>query len=183
MRIGCAILPRPSPCFSRTSETNMPQLLYTQFIPADPADVWEFFATPRNLDALTPPNLKFQILSDLSERMYAGQLIAYRISPVPGIWLHWLTEIRHVREGAYFVDEQRAGPYRLWYHEHHFAPAPGGVRMTDRITYEIGWGPGGWLADKIWVRRQLSHIFAYRRQRVAEIFGRAGNPDTSPASH
>lgn len=151
----------------------MPQLLYTQFIPADPTTVWAFFATPRNLNELTPPGLKFRILSELPDRMYAGQLIEYRISPLPGVWLRWLTEIRQVREGVFFVDEQRAGPYRLWYHEHHFEPVPGGVKMTDRVTYEVGWGPVGWLAEKLWVRRQLGRIFAYRRQRVAALFGRA----------
>lgn len=149
----------------------MPRLLYTQFIPADPARVWEFFATPRNLNELTPPGVRFQILSELPKRMYAGQLIEYRISPLSGLWLHWLTEIRHVREGAYFVDEQRAGPYKFWYHEHHFEAVPGGVKMTDLVTYEIGWGPFGWLAEKLWVRRQLEGIFAYRRQSVAARFG------------
>jgi len=151
----------------------MTQLRYEQFIPADPALVWEFFATPRNLNELTPPGVKFQILSELPGRMYAGQLIEYRISPVPGLWLHWLTEIRHVREGAYFVDEQRAGPYKFWYHEHHLEAEPGGVKMTDLVTYEIGWGPFGWLAEKLWVRRQLEGIFAYRRQSVAARFGGA----------
>jgi ligand-binding SRPBCC domain-containing protein len=150
----------------------MPQLHRQQFIPAPPAAVWDFFATPRNLDAMTPPEVKFQILTDLPARMVAGQLIAYRISPIAGIWLHWLTEIRHVREGRAFVDEQRAGPYKFWYHEHDFEPVPGGVVMTDRVTYEVGWGPAGWLADKLWVRRQLEGIFDYRRRRVEAIFGR-----------
>lgn len=149
----------------------MPQLHHQQFIPADRATVWAFFATPRNLDELTPPDLRFRILGEVPARMYAGQLIEYRISPLPGVWLRWLTEIRHVREGEYFVDEQRAGPYRLWYHEHHFEPAPGGVMMTDRVTYEVGWGPAGWLAERLWVRRQLEHIFSYRRRRVAARFG------------
>jgi ligand-binding SRPBCC domain-containing protein len=103
----------------------MPQLFHQQFIPADRAAVWTFFATPRNLDELTPPDLRFRILGDVPARMYAGQLIEYRLSPLPGVWLRWLTEIRHLREGEYFVDEQRIGPYRLWYHEHHFEPAPG----------------------------------------------------------
>lgn len=148
----------------------MPQLLRTQFIPADPARVWEFFATPHNLNDLTPPELRFRILDELPARMYAGQLIAYRISPLPGLWLHWLTEIRHVREGTYFVDEQRAGPYRFWYHEHHFEPVTGGVRMTDRVTYEVGWGPAGWLAEKLWVRPQLERIFDFRARRVQTLF-------------
>lgn len=147
------------------------QLLREQFIPAPPERVWEFFATPRNLDALTPPDLRFRILSEVPEKMYPGLLIEYRISPFTGVWLRWLTEIRHMREGSYFVDEQRVGPYRLWYHEHHFAAAPGGVCMTDRVTYDVGWGPLGWLAERLWVRRQLEHIFDFRARKVAEIFG------------
>jgi len=151
----------------------MPQLLRAQFIPAEPARVWEFFATPRNLEAMTPPNLRFEILSDLPEHMYTGQIIDYRISPCPGVWLNWRTEIRHVREGLYFVDEQRAGPYKFWYHEHRFEPVAGGVTMIDRVTYDVGWGPFGWLAEKLWVRRQLERIFAFRATRVAELFGPA----------
>jgi ligand-binding SRPBCC domain-containing protein len=146
------------------------QLLREQFIPAELPVVWGFFATPRNLDELTPADLRFRILSEVPARMYPGLMIEYRISPVRGVWLRWLTEIRHIREGSYFVDEQRLGPYRLWYHEHHFEAVAGGVRMVDRVTYEVGWGPLGWLAERTWVRRQLEHIFDFRAQKVAEIF-------------
>lgn len=146
------------------------QLYHEQFIPADPARVWEYFSTPKNLNELTPPELKFRIISALPEKMYAGQLIEYRVSPVAGVWFDWLTEIRHVQDGRYFVDEQRRGPYKLWYHEHHFVPEAGGVRMIDRVTYDVGWGPAGWIAEKLWVGRQLPAIFAYRFRRVEEIF-------------
>ncbi len=150
----------------------MPHVLQReQFIPADPGRVWAFFATPRNLDELTPPDLRFQIRGEGPARMYAGQLIEYRISPLPGVWLPWLTEIRHVREGELFVDEQRRGPYRRWYHEHHFAAVDGGIHMTDRVTYDVGWGFAGAMAHACWVRRKLAHIFDYRRARVAARFG------------
>lgn len=145
-------------------------LLREQIIPADLDQVWRFFATPRNLDELTPPDLRFRILTEVPAEMYPGLLIEYRISPLPGVWLRWLTEIRHIRPHACFVDEQRIGPYRLWYHEHHFEAVPGGVRMIDRVTYEVGWGPFGWLAERLWVRRQLEHIFDYRARRVAAVF-------------
>jgi len=89
---------------------------------------------------------------------------------VPGIWTRWLTEITHVREGEFFVDEQRAGPYRLWHHQHHFAPAPGGVRMTDHVTYDPGWGALGSLAHAVWIRRKLDAIFDFRAGRTAALF-------------
>jgi ligand-binding SRPBCC domain-containing protein len=149
----------------------MPQLRSEQFIPGDPAKVWDYFATPYNLNELTPPDLRFEILSELPEHMYAGQMIEYRISPLPGIWMRWLTEISHLQPGVRFVDEQRAGPYKLWHHEHHFAVVPRGVLMTDLVTYTVGWGPVGWFAEKIWVRGELERIFAYRRLRVSALFG------------
>jgi ligand-binding SRPBCC domain-containing protein len=148
------------------------QLIREQLIPADPSRVWDFFATPRNLDALTPPSLRFQILSEVPEKMYPGLLLRYRISPMSGVWLRWLTEIRHVREGEYFVDEQRSGPYRFWYHEHEFRPEADGVRMIDRVSYEVGWGPLGWLAERAWVDAELKRIFDFRARCVEEIFSR-----------
>lgn len=141
-----------------------------QFVPGEPADIWEFFATPHNLDALTPPRLRFRTVGAVAPRMFAGQLIEYRIGLLPGVWTRWVTEITHVREGEYFVDEQRFGPYRLWHHEHHFAPAPGGMRMTDHVTYEVGWGPAGWLAERLWVRSEVEAIFDFRAKKVAELF-------------
>ena len=148
------------------------QLLREQFIPGNPPAIWDFFATPRNLDALTPPSLRLAIVGDLPARMYAGQMIAYRVGILPGVTLRWLTEITHVREGEFFVDEQRIGPYRLWHHEHRFVPAPDGrgVTMTDRITYDVGWGPAGDLAHALWIGRQLNTIFDYRAKRATEIF-------------
>lgn len=142
----------------------------TQFLRADPAVVWTYFSTPRNLDALTPPEMHFEITGGDPAPMYQGQLIAYRIRVAPGVRLGWLTEIRHVREGRYFVDEQRRGPYALWYHEHRFEPKDGGVLMTDRVTYAL---PFGWLGDLVhalWVGRQLHRIFEFRRATVARVF-------------
>lgn len=146
------------------------QLQREQVISGDPAKIWNFFATPKNLNELTPPSVRFQFVGELAEYMYAGQLIEYRISVVPGLWMKWLTEITHVREGSYFVDEQRVGPYRLWHHEHHFTPVAGGLRMIDRVTYDVGWGPLGALMERCWVRSQLARIFDYRAERVRQLF-------------
>jgi ligand-binding SRPBCC domain-containing protein len=152
------------------SSTVIHRLHRQQFIPAAPAIVWDFFATPRNLDVLTPPRVRFQIVGEIAPRMFAGQVIEYRIGLLPGVWTRWLTEITHVREGEYFVDDQRIGPYRLWHHEHHFTPAPGGVTMTDHVTFDVGWGPAGWLAERLWVAREVETIFDFRARKIAELF-------------
>jgi len=141
----------------------------TQFIPADPNRVWEFFCAPQNLNALTPPEMHFEILGQPAP-MYQGQLIKYRIRVAPGVRVNWLTEIRHVRAGSYFVDEQRRGPYSLWYHEHSFEPKTGGVQMSDRVTYALPFGLLGDLIHALWVRRTLTHIFDYRSGVVEWIF-------------
>jgi ligand-binding SRPBCC domain-containing protein len=144
----------------------------TQFIPAPIERVWHYFSTPENLNALTPPEMHFEILG-APPAMYQGQLIAYRIRVAPGVRVRWLTEIRHVREGTFFVDEQRASPYRLWYHEHHFTPVSGGVQMTDRVTYALPFGPLGDLVHTLWVRRTLRRIFDYRNEAVSRLFAPA----------
>ena len=148
------------------------QFVREQFVPGDPVTVWEFFATPRNLATITPPAMRFEIVGRLPAAMYAGQMIEYRVGVFPGFATSWLTEITHVRPGEYFVDEQRVGPYRLWHHEHHFTPVPGklGLQMTDRITYDAGWGPIGGLVNAVWLRRKLAAIFDFRSARIAELF-------------
>jgi ligand-binding SRPBCC domain-containing protein len=102
--------------------------------------------------------------------MRAGQLIEYRISVFPAIWMRWVTEIRHVRDGEYFVDEQRFGPYSFWYHEHSFEPVDGGVSMTDHVTYRVGYGPLGWLAHQLIIRPKLERIFDYRAEATRRLF-------------
>jgi ligand-binding SRPBCC domain-containing protein len=94
---------------------------------------------------------------------------------VLGIPLFWMTEITHVKEGEYFVDEQRFGPYALWHHQHHFRPIAGGVEMTDLIHYKI---PLGWLGDianSLFVKKELEQIFSFRYRKVEEMFGKWPN--------
>lgn len=145
----------------------------TQTLVADPAVLWDFFADPRNLNAITPPDLDFTIITEDLPRMHAGQIIEYRVKFLPVIRTRWVTEIRHVREGLYFVDEQRVGPYRLWYHEHHFTSTPRGIEMRDQVTYDIGYGPLGGVLDHLWISRRLGQIFDYRRDAVAKRFNGA----------
>jgi ligand-binding SRPBCC domain-containing protein len=112
-----------------------------QIIKASPDQAWAFFSDPLNLPRITPPDMGVQILSELPERMHAGMMIQYRVTPLLGIALTWLTEITHVQEGEYFVDEQRAGPYALWHHEHHFKDlGDGRTEMLDRVIYAPPFG-------------------------------------------
>src|ERR1700761_1077103 len=143
-----------------------------QLIPAPLDKVWSFFADPANLPGITPPDMQFVILSlSKGDRIYAGELIEYKLHPLPWLRTRWLTEITQVEEGHYFVDEQRRGPYRLWHHQHHFRSIPGGVEMTDLVHYLIPFGFIGTLANAFVVRRQLEHIFEYRRAQVESFFG------------
>ena len=99
-----------------------------QRLPIAPETAWDFFSSPANLQKITPAYMGFQIQSDpdFLKKMYPGQIISYTVSPLLGIPLFWMTEITHVREGEFFVDEQRIDPYALWHHQHHFKAIPGG---------------------------------------------------------
>jgi ligand-binding SRPBCC domain-containing protein len=148
-------------------------LVREQIVPAPRKKVWEYFCDPQNLNAITPPDMNFEILHSADAKMYPGQLIEYRVEFVRGIRSRWLTEIAHVRAGEYFVDEQRVGPYRFWYHEHGFQETPAGTRMTDRVTYVVPFGVLGDLVNTFWIGKRLNHIFDFRRRKIVELFGEA----------
>lgn len=145
-----------------------------QAIPVSLEEAWDFFSSPLNLSKITPDGMRFEITSDYTAdtKMYAGMLITYIISPFLGLKMDWMTEITHVKEGEYFVDEQRFGPYALWHHQHHFKAVKGGVIMTDILDYAIPYGPIGRLANAILVEKQVKQIFDYRVGAVERLFGR-----------
>ena len=103
--------------------------------------------------------------------MYPGQVIEYKVHPILGIPLYWMTEITHVVQHKYFVDEQRFGPYELWHHQHHFKEVPGGVEMTDHVHYKLPFWFLGDIANVLFVKKQLKGIFDYRFKKVVEMFG------------
>mgnify|MGYP000002538546 FL=1 len=150
------------------------QLRYEQKLPISLSQAWDFFSSPANLAKITPDHMGFIITSDFKEgqKMYPGMIITYKVSPLLGIKLNWMTEITHVKEGDYFVDEQRFGPYALWHHQHHFQEIPGGVLMTDIINYAIPMGIFGRIANSILVAKEIQGIFDYREKKVEELFGK-----------
>jgi len=142
-----------------------------QVIPADLQAVWNFFSNPANLQAITPADMNFKVTSTQQvDKVYAGQVIEYKVSPVLGIPLYWMTEITHVVPGTYFVDEQRFGPYSLWHHQHHFKLLETGVEMTDIIHYKLPLWFLGDIANALFVKQKLKKIFDFRRQKVNELF-------------
>jgi len=143
-----------------------------QTICASREEAWLFFSNPRNLAKITPPEMGFAVITaDLPERIYAGLMIEYRVKPMLGIPLTWLTEITHVREGEHFVDEQRIGPYAIWHHEHRFtATGDGRIEMVDRVTYALPFQPVGDLVHPFLVKPQLDRIFAHREKAVRNLF-------------
>ena len=148
------------------------QLHTTQRIPAKIEQVWDFISSPANLKKITPEYMGFHITSKLlSQKMYPGMIISYKVSPVFGIKMTWVTEITHVKEMEYFVDEQRIGPYSMWHHEHKIEPIEGGVLMTDIVSYKPPFGILGSIANSILIKKQLKEIFDFRKEAVEKIFG------------
>ena len=142
-----------------------------QHIPISLDTAWDFFSNPGNLKDITPTDMGFNVISQHhGEKMYAGQIIEYKVSPVLGIPIYWMTEITHVEDKKYFVDEQRFGPYRLWHHQHHFKEVNGGVEMTDIIHYKMPFWFLGDIANSLFVSRKLKTIFDYRYTKVEEMF-------------
>ncbi len=143
-----------------------------QQIPVSLGEAWDFFSSPANLQLLTPADMDFRVISrHHGERMYAGQIIEYTVKPVLGIPVYWMTEITHVEDGRFFVDEQRFGPYRFWHHQHHFHEIPGGVEMTDIVHYKNPLWLLGDLANGLFVKKRLEQIFDFRFKKVEELFG------------
>lgn len=144
----------------------------TQRLPISTDETWDFISSPKNLKDITPAYMGFIITSDVAERMYAGQIITYIVKPILNIPLRWCTEITHVEEGSYFVDEQRFGPYAFWHHQHHIRPIPGGTEMEDIIHYKAPMGPLGELVTPFLVTPKLEAIFDFRFNALEKRFGK-----------
>lgn len=139
----------------------------------DVQTLWDFISLPENLLKITPPDMEFRITFRSSldgEKMYPGQIIAYKLRPMPFFKASWVTEITQVLEKRFFIDEQRFGPYRFWHHQHILQEADGGIEMIDIVSYKLPYGfLGRWVGGRL-VRKKLKGIFDYRAKRMKEIF-------------
>ncbi len=147
------------------------RLASKQNLPISKKEAWEFLSNPKNLKTITPEYMSFDILSGADRPMFAGQIIQYIVTPLLGIKTKWVTEITHVVDGEYFVDEQRFGPYALWHHKHFIKEIPGGVEMEDIIDYKVPMGILGQLVHPFIVKPKLDEIFEFRRKKLIERFG------------
>ena len=142
-----------------------------QKLPINVDTAWEFLSDPKNLKVITPDYMGFNILSGADRPMFSGQIIQYIVTPIAGIKTKWVTEITHVRDKEYFVDEQRFGPYSLWHHKHFIKEIDGGVEMEDIIDYKLPMGFLGEMVQPFLVAPKLKEIFDYRKQKLHELFG------------
>ncbi|KAA3645240.1 MAG: hypothetical protein DWP98_11395 [Bacteroidetes bacterium] len=141
-------------------------------LPISIDEAWAFFSNPKNLKVITPEYMGFDITSQLyNDSMYNGMIITYKVRPVLNIPIRWMTEITHIHDRVFFVDEQRIGPYKIWHHQHHFKAIEGGVEMTDIIDYVVPFGFIGRFLEPILVRPKLNEIFSFRENKMKELFG------------
>jgi ligand-binding SRPBCC domain-containing protein len=145
----------------------------TQKLPISIQEAWDFFSSPHNLKIITPPYMGFDITEKhLSEKIYPGLIITYKVSPLFNIKMNWVTEITHVQVPEYFVDEQRFGPYSFWHHKHFIQEIPGGVEVIDLVHYKIPLGFIGDILNALYIKSKLNEIFSFRYHKLHEIFGK-----------
>ena len=148
------------------------QINTKQNLPISVKEAWEFLSSPNNLAEITPKYMNFKILSGANKSIFAGQIIQYKVTPVLGITLKWVTEITHVKQNEYFVDEQRFGPYSFWHHKHFIKEIDGGIEMEDIVDYKIPFGFLGQIAHSLFIEKKLRQIFNYREKKLVKLFGK-----------
>ena len=142
-----------------------------QTVTASLEEMWDFFTLPKNLSKICPDNMEFKITNQPADLTYAGQIITYVIKIFPGVKTNWITEITHLHDREFFVDEQRIGPYKMWHHEHHFRELEDGrVKMTDIVNYKLPFGIFGTIIAGNIIEKKVRDIFECRFRKIEELF-------------
>lgn len=142
-----------------------------QKLPISLEEAWNFLSNPKNLKIITPDYMSFDMITKTDRPLYTGQILQYIVTPLLGIKTKWVSEITHIEDKKYFVDEQLYGPYSLWHHKHFIKEIDGGVEMEDIIDYKIPLGILGQLVYPFLVKPKLEEIFSYRQKKLIELFG------------
>jgi len=147
------------------------KLKYSQKLPINLNEAWDFLSSPNNLELITPKSMDFNIIDWDKKKAYPGQIIQYTVRPILGIKINWVTEITQVRDKEFFVDEQRFGPYTFWHHKHFIKEIEGGVIMEDVIHYKPPFGFVGVLLNFLFINSKLNSIFKHRELELIKTFG------------
>ena len=148
----------------------MYQFKTTQKLDISINEAWNFLSNPKNLKDITPEYMRFDIISGDDKKMFPGQIIEYILTPVFNIPFKWVTEITHVKQKKYFVDEQRFGPYSFWHHKHFIKEVEDGIIMEDIVHYKLPLGIIGRLAHRLFVKNKVEEIFSFRRKKLDSLF-------------
>jgi ligand-binding SRPBCC domain-containing protein len=148
-------------------------LNHKQWLPIPVQETWAFFSSPRNLEEMMPSSRGFKIVSLPSESLYEGEIIEYSVKVFPGVWIPWISEVKALKEGESFVDDQISGPFKFWHHRHSFEEKDGGTLVRDLIHYSVGFGPLGEIARQLVVKNQLEEMFEHRRVTLDAKFKKA----------
>jgi len=143
----------------------------SQKLPISKQKAWDFLSDPKNLQEIMPDEMGFEIMSGADRKMFTGQLLQYKVTPLPGFKTNWVTEITHVEKPDYFVDVQLYGPYTLWHHKHFIHEIEGGVEIEDLVHYKLPFGILGRMMHPILVKPKLNEIFKAREAKMVEKFG------------
>jgi ligand-binding SRPBCC domain-containing protein len=147
------------------------KLKYSQKLPINLNEAWDFLSSPNNLELITPKSMDFNIIDWDKKKAYPGQIIQYTVKPILGIKINWVTEITQVRDKEFFIDEQRFGPYTFWHHKHFIKEIEGGVIMEDVIHYKPPFGFVGVLLNFLFINSKLNSIFKHRELELIKTFG------------
>lgn len=149
----------------------MKTLIRKQELPITLEKAWAFFSSPANLKLITPSYMGFDITSgNGKKKIYPGMIISYKVKPVLNIPMTWVTEITHVSEMNYFIDNQKSGPYKYWHHQHHFKETDNGTEMTDILNYASPFGILGDWMEYLYITGRINEIFNYREKKLKKVF-------------
>ena len=147
------------------------KLKYSQKLPINLNEAWDFLSSPNNLELITPKSMDFNIIDWDKKKAYPGQIIQYTVKPLLGIKINWVTEITQVRDKEFFIDEQRFGPYTFWHHKHFIKEIEGGIIMEDVIHYKPPFGLIGVLLNFLFINSKLNSVFKHRELELIKTFG------------
>jgi uncharacterized protein len=170
-RLGSISLKPENPGGSRYPDARRPThlLRHRMRVNAPLGEVFSFFSQPQNLGVMTPADMHFRITSSMPAEVTSGSRFEYqlRVGPLP---LRWRTLIEVWQPQRLMIDSQERGPYRCWWHEHHFEADGSSTLMVDRVYFALPFGVAGSSVSRVLVAPALRRIFRFRAQAMGLRF-------------